>query len=204
MKKAVFIVIFFISNCIVFSQLVNSIQLKGGMIFPSASQNGIQTSIEAAHSLNNNWSLYSSIGFSHFDRNTIYTNSPWGNPSSYSEDSHKLYIVTFGSELVLNRIKSFLIYANFEFGFNYLQYNLYNMFLAYDEITRKVISFHPDISSKTKTSESLFGLGFGLGFKQQLSTHYGFSIELKRIVLTKKLDYFRHYFTLDLGFVYTL
>lgn len=204
MKKLISLLLILAANSVTFSQFINSVQIKGGMIFPSASQNGLSTAVEISHNIDSSWSLYSSAGYSYFDKNTVYTDNHLDSPTSYSEDSHKLYKLVFGSTLILNTIKSFTVFADFEFGFNHLTYNEYDMVMIKDDLQRKVLSFYPDYSSRKSTSESLYGLGFGLGFTQQLSSDYGFSVEYKRLIQTKNLDYFRHYYALSLGLVYNL
>lgn len=204
MKKLISLLLILTANSVVFSQFINSVHIKGGMIFPSASQNGLLTALEASHNIDSSWSLYASAGYTYFNKNTVYTDNHLDSPTSYSEDSHKLYKLTLGGKLILNRIKSFRVFADFELGYHHLLYNEYEMILIMDDEKRKALSFYPDIASRKETSESLLGLGFGLGFIQQLGTNYGFSVEYKRLIQTKNMDYFRHYYTLSLGLVYNL
>ncbi|OGU66402.1 MAG: hypothetical protein A2499_17795 [Stygiobacter sp. RIFOXYC12_FULL_38_8] len=204
MKKLMLIALLtFVSN-VSFCQFINSVQVNGGLIFPTNAQNGLLTSFEFTHKLDESWSLYSSAGYSYFNKNTVYTDNHLDSPTSYSEDSHKLYKLVVGSKLILNTIKSFKVFADFEFGFNHLTYNEYDMVLIKDDLQRKVLSFYPDYSSRKSTSESLYGLGFGLGFTQQINSNYGFSLEYKRLIQTKNMDYFRHYYALSLGLVYNI
>lgn len=204
MKKLISLLLLLAANSVVFSQFINSVQIQGGMIFPSASQNGPLAAIQLTHNIDNYWSLYSAVGFSRFDKNRVFTFRYLIDPLSYSEDSHELYNLSIGGKLILNTIKTFKIFADFEINYNHLKYNEYEMFLIYDEVTYAVTGFYPNIDSKKQTSEGLYGFGFGLGFTQQLSSNYGFSLEYKRLIQTKNMDYFRHYYTLSLGLVYVL
>jgi len=204
MKKLLIVLLLTFASNFAFSQFINSVQVTGGLIFPSNAQNGLLTSLELTHKLDENWSLYSSAGYSYFNKNTVYTDNHLYTPTSYSEDSHKLYKLVVGSKLILNTIKSFKVFADFELGFNHLSYNEYDMVLIKDDLQRKVLSFYPNLSSRQESSESLYGLGFGLGFAQQLSQNYGFSVEYKRLIQTKNMDYFRHYYALSLGLIYNL
>ena len=203
MRKLMLAVVVLASN-LTFGQFINSVQVNGGLIFPTNAQNGLLTSFELTHKLDESWSLYSSAGYSSFNKNRVSTDDFFDSSSSYSEDAHKLYKIVLGSKLVLNTIKSFKIFADFEFGFNHLTYNEYDMVLIKDDLQRKVLSFYPNLSSRQESSEILYGLGFGLGFTQQFSSNYGFSVEYKRLIQTKNMDYFRHYYALSLGLVYTL
>lgn len=204
MKKLISLLLILAANSAVFSQFINSVQIQGGMIFPSASQNGLLTAVAATHNIDSSWSLYSSSGYSYFNKNSVFTDYILGSRESYSEDSHKLYKITLGSELILNRIKSFKIFADFELSYNHLSYNEYEMILITDDVQRKVLAFQPDYSTRKLVTENLAGFGFGLGFTQQLSSNYAFSLEYKRLVQTKNMDYFRHYYALSLGLVYNL
>lgn len=204
MKKLISLLLIIAANTVTFSQFINSVQMKGGMIFPSASQNGLSTAVEISHNVDSSWSLYSSAGYSYFNKNTVYTDNHLDSPTSYSEDSHRLYKLVIGSKLILNTIKSFKMFADFEFGFNHLTYSEYDMVLIKDDIQRKVLSFYPNLSSRKESSESLYGLGFGLGFTQQINSNYGFSLEYKRLIQTKSMEYFRHYYALSLGLIYNL
>lgn len=204
MKKLISLLLILAANSVVFSQFINSVQVSGGLIFPSNSQNGPLAAIQLAHNIDNNWSLYASVGFSRFDKNRVFTFRYLTDPLSYSEDSHELYNFSIGGRLILNTIKTFKIFADIEINYSYLMYNEYEMFLIYDEITYVVTGFYPNINSKKQASERLYGFGAGLGFLQQLSQNFAFSLEYKRLIQTKNMDYFRHYFVLSLGLVYTL
>ena len=203
MRKLMLAVVVLASN-LTFGQFINSVQVNGGLIFPTNAQNGLFTSLELTHTLDESWSLYSSAGYSSFDKNRVFTDNFFDSPSSYSEDAHKLYKIVLGSKLVLNTIKSFKIFADFELGYNLLTYYEYDMVLVMDEAKRKALSFYPNLSSRQESRESLYGLGFGLGFTQQISSNYGFSLEYKRLIQTKNMDYFRHYYALSLGLVFNL
>ena len=177
MKKLMFIALLtFVSN-VSFCQFINSVQVNGGLIFPTNAQNGLFTSFELTNKLDESWSLYSSAGYSYFNKNSVFTDYILGSRESYSEDSHKLYKITLGSELILNRIKSFKIFADFELSYNHLSYNEYEMILITDDVQRKVLAFQPDYSTRKLVTENLAGFGFGLGFTQQLSSNYAFSLE---------------------------
>lgn len=204
MKKQISLLLILVANSVVFSQFINSVQVNGGLIFPSNSQNGPLAAIQLTHSIDDNWSLYASVGFSRFDKNRVFTFRYLTDPLSYSEDSHELYNFSVGGRLILNTIKTFKIFADFEIDYNYLKYNEYEMFLIYDEITYAITGFYPNIESKKQTSEELYGVGVGIGFIQQLSPNYAFSLEYKRVIQTKNTNYFRHHFVLSLGLIYCI
>ncbi|MDP2035767.1 MAG: hypothetical protein Q8L04_00170 [Ignavibacteria bacterium] len=203
MRKLMLAVVVLASN-LTFGQFINSVQVNGGLIFPSNSQNGPLAAIQLTHNIDNNWSLYVSVGFSRFDKNRVFTFRYLIDPLSYSEDSHELYNLSIGGRLILNTIKTFKIFADFEISYNHLKYNEYEMFLIYDEITYAVTGFYPKINSKKQTSEGLYGFGAGLGFLQQLSSNYAFTLEYKKVIQTKNMDYFRHYYALSFGLMYNL
>jgi hypothetical protein len=127
-----------------------------------------------------------------------------GEVYSYSEDDHSIYSVSTGGRLLLNTIETFEIYADFEASFSHASYNKYDMYIDIDKETNRIIAFRPNFSRKEAINENLYGIGFGIGFTQQLTESYGFSLDYKRFVQTKNLEFFTHYFALNLGLYHTI
>lgn len=204
MKKLILVVLLSIlsSNC--FAQFINTVKVKAGLLFPTNAQNGTITAFEVTHDLNKNWTLFSAFNYSSFNQDRVSLLPYRGAVYSYSEDDHSLYSLSIGGRLLLNTIETFEIYADFEASFNHTSYNKYDMYIDIDKETNRIITFRPNFSRKEAINESLYGIGFGIGFTQQLTESYGFSLDYKRFVQTKNLEFFTHYFALNLGLYHAI
>ncbi len=204
MKKSCFAVLFFMFFGNVSCQFVNSVNLNAGLIMPTTGQTGTLIGLEVTHKINNTWSLYLSSGILNWNRNKVLLSWDYSDLSSYNEDNHQMYPIYIGTRMVISNIKTFQIYANLELGYNYLKYNSYQNFIITDESTKKILAFYVNQASRRETSENLIGVGFGLGFVQNISNSFSFLVEYKRNTIGNNLDNLRNHFILKSGLIFNM
>lgn len=73
-----------------------------------------------------------------------------------------------------------------------------------DSSLNKYTGFYIDANSKKVVSQSLFGIGLGLGFIQKITDKFSFSVEYKRNVIAKNLDHIRNLFALNVGLIWDM
>jgi len=173
-----FIIAFSLNN--IFAQDYHSIQLDGGIIFPSRSSKGGSTFIKYNYSLNQTFNFYIYTGYSFWDKFNVRADEiiPGQreprkqrnhNLHSYSSDNHVLIPLYVGTKINLYNYNLFTAFLDFEIGYSYFNYNSYENIKIIDETTGELLSYDVDKSSKTEEKDNLIGTGIGAGITYPLT-----------------------------------
>ncbi len=204
MKKYLFAIILFVLLNNLHGQIINSIQLNGGIVFPSSGSDGSHVGFELIRNFNDNLCVYFSVSSIRWDRNSVHTDGIIGEIHSYSEDKHKLYPVNIGSKFSISAFRTIKAFLDLSVNYNYLKYNSYNNIIIKDPDTKEIEHFYPDLSSRKSEEENLLGFGVGLGLSNAITKKISILIECKRNSFATSWDNIRNNYVFNAGLVYNL
>ena len=174
-----------INTNILFAQNYNSIQVNGGVIIPMSSSKGLTTSIQYNYYLNHKIQFYIYSGYSSWDKFKVRYIEDYSSIqkrtlfSTYSSDEHNLIPVFIGSKINFHSNTLFTPFTTFEIGFSHLSYYSYKIERVVNSKSGAVISYEPDLNTKQKINENLFGIGAGLGLSHQLTEYLNLVFSFK-------------------------
>lgn len=163
----------------------NSLQVNGGLIIPRTSSNGFTSSLQYNYSLNDAVHFYIYSGYSFWDKFKVryledYSSFQNINQfETYSADEHTLIPVYVGGSINLHTNKIFTAFASVEAGFSRLSYNRYKVDRIVDSETGEVTTYKPDLSTRQKINENLFGIGLGFGLFHPLAENINLVLTFK-------------------------
>jgi len=157
-----------------------SMQINGGFLSPvSNSSNGLVGTVQLNFNQPGIIHFYIYSGFGAWDRTyfTYYDESKISNKSitDYSEANHIIIPLYAGARLFLHRNKMINLFVDGEAGLVFLSYTKYNQqrFVNPDG----TIEYLP--VSRPQQSETLFGLGAGVGISHELANKVVLLLEFK-------------------------
>ena len=167
------------------AQNSDSFEVSGGVLFPSGSPVGINSSIQFNYAFNKNMQFYIYSGYSYWDKyNVNFTESlstiqQITNFRTYLSDHHILFPVYLGAKLNFAKNKIFSAYTLFEAGYSHLSYNSYFVKKKVDPQTGQVLYYYTDKSTKRKVNANLFGFGVGIELMHEFTKNLGVMLSFK-------------------------
>lgn len=170
----IFIYFFFPQNVI--AQESTSLQVTGGIIYPMSSSKGLNGNLQFNYTLNSNVTFYIYSGYSAWDIYYVFFHEDWS-PIQHQqifravpENEHSMVPLYVGSRINFHTIKLFTSFIQFEVGYTHLQFNSYGIKKIINSETGEVLSYQQ--TSKTETSENLFGVGIGAGISHPITENF--------------------------------
>jgi len=192
-------IISFIALVILFSNITaqsnDRIKVSCGIMVPSSEIKGFTTNIEFEHTLSERFKIYAYTGLYTWDKNQLVFEDKSKYYSCYNEDEHKLFPLYIGSKMLISNIKTFNIFANLELGYNFINYNSYEIMIIKNEPDQYVSSLYTDGSTRKEMHDGFWGIGFGLNLVQSITDDVSLALEVKRnSILKSSKNITTHYY----------
>ena len=178
-KSIIFFVILLVSfNSLIFSQSCNSLQLNGGLISTTNSNEGLLGTLQYNFQTGKNLEIYSYSGIMTWNKNKIsyFSVGEHSIPKeTYTEDNHRMIPLYLGARYYFNNASSFRPFFVIEAGLAFLSFNSYQLqTINNPDGSRTMVP-----ADKSSQNETLFGAGLGLGATHNLGESLQLSVELK-------------------------